>query len=85
MMMREADYIIDMGPLASHLGGEVVAAGNFEELMSDDKSLTGKYLKGTLQIEVPKKLRNWNRSITINGARQNNIKNIVGNNLFLVK
>ena len=76
MMMREADYIIDMGPLASHLGGEVVAAGNFEELMSDDKSLTGKYLKGTLQIEVPKKLRNWNRSITINGARQNNLKNI---------
>ena len=76
MMMREADYIIDMGPLASHLGGEVVAAGNFEELMSDDKSLTGKYLKGTLQIEVPKKLRNWNRSITIKGARQNNLKNI---------
>jgi excinuclease ABC subunit A len=38
--------------------------------------LTGKYLKGTLQIEVPKKLRNWNRSITINGARQNNLKNI---------
>ncbi len=76
MMMREADYIIDMGPLASHLGGEVVAAGNFEELMSDDKSLTGKYLKGILQIEVPKKLRNWNRSITINGARQNNLKNI---------
>jgi excinuclease ABC subunit A len=76
MMIREADYIIDMGPLASHLGGEVVAAGNFEELMSDDKSLTGKYLKGTLQIEVPKKLRNWNRSITINGARQNNLKNI---------
>ncbi len=76
MMMREADYIIDMGPLASHLGGEVVAAGNFEELMSDDKSLTGKYLKGTLQIEVPKKLRNCNRSITINGARQNNLKNI---------
>jgi len=76
MMMREADYIIDMGPLASHLGGEVVAAGNFEELMSDDKSLTGKYLKGTLQIEVPKKLRNWNRSITVNGARQNNLKNI---------
>jgi len=76
MMMREADYIIDMGPLASHLGGEVVAAGNYEELMSDDKSLTGKYLKGTLQIEVPKKLRDWTRSITINGARQNNLKNI---------
>ncbi len=76
MMMREADYIIDMGPLASHLGGEVVAAGNYEELMADDRSLTGKYLKGTLQIEAPKQLRNWKRSITINGARQNNLKNI---------
>ena len=76
MMMREADYIIDMGPLASHLGGEVVAAGNYKELMADDRSLTGKYLKGTLQIEAPKQLRNWKRSITIKGARQNNLKNI---------
>jgi len=76
MMMREADYIIDMGPLASHLGGEVVAAGNYDELMADDRSLTGKYLKGTLQIEAPKQLRNWKRSITIKGARQNNLKNI---------
>lgn len=76
MMMREADYIIDMGPLASHLGGEVVAAGNYEELIADDRSLTGKYLKGTLQIEAPKQLRNWKRSITIKGARQNNLKNI---------
>ncbi len=76
MMMREADYIIDMGPLASHLGGEVVAAGNYDELVADDKSLTGKYLKGTLQIEPPKQLRKWNRSITIEGARQNNLRNI---------
>ena len=76
MMMREADYIIDMGPLASHLGGEVVAAGNYDELIADDKSLTGKYLKGTLKIEAPKVLRKWNSSITINGARQNNLKNI---------
>jgi excinuclease ABC subunit A len=76
MMMQEADYIIDMGPLASHLGGEVVAAGNYSELIADEKSLTGKYLKGVLQIEAPKKLRKWNRSITIEGARQNNLKNI---------
>lgn len=76
MMMREADYIIDMGPLASHLGGEVVAAGNYEELIADDKSLTGKYLKGTLKIEAPKQLRKWNSSITVQGARQNNLKNI---------
>lgn len=76
MMMREADYIIDMGPLASHLGGEVVAAGNYEELIADEKSLTGKYLKGTFKIEAPKVLRKWNQSITIQGARQNNLKSI---------
>ena len=76
MMMREADYIIDMGPLASHLGGEVVAAGNYDELIADEKSLTGKYLKGTFKIEPPKQLRKWNSSIKIEGARQNNLKNI---------
>ena len=76
MMMREADYIIDMGPLASHLGGEVVAAGNYDELIADKDSLTGKYLKGDLKIEAPKQLRKWNRSITVEGARQNNLKNI---------
>ena len=76
MMMREADHIIDMGPLASHLGGEVVAAGNYDELIADKDSLTGKYLKGDLKIEAPKQLRKWNRSITIEGARQNNLKNI---------
>jgi excinuclease ABC subunit A len=76
MMMREADYIIDMGPLASHLGGEVVAAGNYDELIADKKSLTGKYLSGTLSIDPPKHLRKWNSSITVEGARQNNLKNI---------
>ncbi len=76
MIMREADYVIDMGPLASHLGGEVVAAGNYRELIDNPKSLTGKYLKGELSIEVPKTLRKWNRSITIEGARQNNLKDI---------
>ncbi|MDN3657781.1 excinuclease ABC subunit UvrA [Ferruginibacter paludis] len=76
MMMREADYIIDMGPLASHLGGEVVAAGNYKELIADKNSLTGKYLKGELSIDAPKHLRKWNQSITVEGARQNNLKNI---------
>ena len=76
MMMKEADYIIDMGPLASHLGGEVVAAGNYQELINDKNSLTGKYLKGELKIDVPKILRKWNQSITVEGARQNNLKNI---------
>jgi excinuclease ABC subunit A len=76
MMMREADYIIDMGPLASHLGGEVVASGNYDELIAHEKSLTGKYLKGELFIAAPKQLRKWNRKIKIEGARQNNLKNI---------
>lgn len=76
MMMREADYIIDMGPLASHLGGEIVAAGNYKELIANNESLTGKYLSGQLQIEAPKQTRKWIRSITIEGARQNNLKNV---------
>ena len=76
MMMREADHIIDMGPLASHLGGEVVAEGNYDEIVSNDKSLTGKYLSGKLKIEPPKTVRKWKRSIKVEGARQNNLKNI---------
>lgn len=76
MMMREADYVIDMGPYASHLGGEVVAAGNYQELIANSKSLTGKYLKGELTIDAPKSLRKWQRSITIEGARQNNLKDV---------
>lgn len=76
LIMREADYIIDMGPFASHLGGEVVAVGNYQELIANPKSLTGKYLKGELRIDPPAKLRKWNNSITVNGARQNNLKDI---------
>ncbi|MFL5740071.1 MAG: excinuclease ABC subunit UvrA [Flavisolibacter sp.] len=76
MMMREADHIIDMGPLASHLGGEVIAEGDYEEIISNPESLTGKYLKGELQIEVPKKLRKWTQSIVVEGARQHNLKDI---------
>lgn len=76
MMMREADHIIDMGPFASHLGGEVVAEGNYDQIVSNPESLTGKYLKGELKIEPPPHVRSWNRSITIEGARHNNLKNI---------
>jgi excinuclease ABC subunit A len=76
MMMREADHIIDMGPLASHLGGEIVAEGNYDEIVSNFQSLTGKYLKGELKIEPPKAVRKWNRSIKVEGAKQNNLKNI---------
>ena len=76
MMMREADYIIDMGPLASHLGGEVVAVGNYDEIVANTESLTGKYLTGKLSIDVPKVVRKWNRSITVENARQNNLKDV---------
>jgi excinuclease ABC subunit A len=76
MMMREADYIIDMGPLASHLGGEVVATGNYDEIVANPESLTGKYLTGKLSIDPPKNIRKWNRSITVENARQNNLKDI---------
>src|SRR6188472_1634157 len=76
MMMREADHIIDMGPLASHLGGEIVAEGNYDQIISNFQSLTGKYLKGELKIEPPKNIRKWNRSIKVEGAKQNNLKNI---------
>ncbi|HEU4472559.1 MAG TPA: excinuclease ABC subunit UvrA [Flavisolibacter sp.] len=76
MMMREADHIIDMGPLASHLGGEVIAAGNYDQIIKNPKSLTGQYLSGQLTIEAPKKLRKWTSSIIVEGARQHNLKDI---------
>jgi len=76
MIMREADYIIDMGPLASHLGGEVIAAGNYNEIVANPKSLTGKYLSGQLTINLQKQPHAWTKSITVEGARQNNLKDI---------
>jgi excinuclease ABC subunit A len=76
MMMREADHIIDMGPLASHLGGEVIAVGDYDALIANEKSLTGKYLSGKLTIDAPKNVRKWNRSIKIEGAKQNNLKDV---------
>jgi len=76
MMMRNADHIIDMGPLASHLGGEVTAVGNYNDIISNPKSLTGKYLKGELEVTVPKVERKFNRYIRIEGARHNNLKDI---------
>src|SRR6202008_2330920 len=76
MMMREADHIIDMGPLASHLGGEVVAEGDYDTIISNPESLTGKYLEGILRIDPPKSVRKWNRSVKVEGAKQHNLKNI---------
>jgi len=76
MMMREADFIVDMGPMASHLGGEVVAAGNYDAIIGNEKSLTGKYLNGKMSIEPPLLLRKWKSSIVIEGARHHNLKDI---------
>lgn len=76
LMMKEADHIIDMGPYASHLGGEVIAEGNFTEIINQPNSLTGKYLSGKLKIEAPLKLRKSKRKLILTGARQNNLKNI---------
>lgn len=75
-MMREADHIVDMGPLASHLGGEVIAEGDYDEIIGNPNSLTGKYLNGILSIDAPKKVRKWSSSITVEGARQHNLKDI---------
>jgi excinuclease ABC subunit A len=76
MMMREADHIVDMGPLASHLGGEVIAEGDYDAIVSNPESLTGKYLNGELTIDPPKKLRKPKGFIVVEGARQHNLKDI---------
>ncbi|MBM3432598.1 MAG: excinuclease ABC subunit A [Bacteroidetes bacterium] len=75
-MMRRADHIIDMGPLAAHLGGQVIAQGNAESIMQQPQSLTGKYLGGALRIRQKTVPRTWNRSIQVLGASQHNLKNI---------
>jgi excinuclease ABC subunit A len=74
-IMKEADYIIDIGPEAGTFGGHVVAEGNFEEIIKSD-SLTAKYLNEELKIEVPKKRRTSKNSIIIKGARAHNLKNV---------
>lgn len=75
-MMQAADYLIDIGPDAGVHGGELVFAGNYEELLKDTKSSTGRYLSGQESIEVPKKRREWHDSIIVKGARENNLQSI---------
>lgn len=74
-IMRAADEVIDIGPEAGTHGGEVVAHGTFEEVLQST-SLTANYLNGSMEIEVPKDRRTSKSYITINGARENNLKNI---------
>ncbi|RCS27086.1 excinuclease ABC subunit UvrA [Polaribacter sp. WD7] len=74
-IMKEADYIIDIGPEAGTYGGNVVAEGTYKEILDSD-SLTAKYLNEELKIEVPTKRRSSKNSIQIIGAREHNLKNI---------
>ncbi|WP_221373152.1 excinuclease ABC subunit UvrA [Clostridium perfringens] len=75
--MREADYIVDIGPGAGEHGGEIVAAGTLEEIMGNENSLTGKYLTGAKKVELPEERRKGNGNfITVKGAKENNLKNV---------
>ena len=74
-IMKAADYIIDIGPEAGSYGGEIVAAGPYEEILKAD-SLTAKYLNKEMQIEVPKERRTSDSFIEVIGAREHNLKNI---------
>jgi len=73
-IIKSADTIIDIGPLAGRLGGEVVYHGDHKGLLHAESSLTAKYLTGELQITVPKLRRKWHNYIEIKGARENNLK-----------
>ncbi len=76
--IREADHIIDLGPGAGEHGGKVVSEGTLEDILKEEKSLTGKYLRGDLRIEVPVKRREHNKTkyLEITGASHHNLKNI---------
>lgn len=75
-IIRAADYIIDIGPKAGRLGGEVVYQGNVSHLQTSSDSYTVRYLTGEEQIEVPAFRRPWNNYIEVKGARKNNLKGV---------
>ncbi len=76
-MMRAADHIIDMGPGAGEHGGEIVVAGTLEDITASPQSLTGQYLSGAKEIPLPVRRRSGSgEELTIQGARENNLKNI---------
>lgn len=75
-MMQAADYIVDIGPGAGENGGQLMGCGTYQEILKTD-SLTAKYLRGDLKIEVPKKRRRGNgKKLTLKGAKGNNLKNV---------
>ncbi len=73
-IMRQADQIIDIGPKAGALGGEVVFQGSFEDLLKSPESFTAKYLTGKLNIPIPAQRRKWKEFIELQGVRQHNLK-----------
>ena len=76
-MMNAADLIVDMGPLAGELGGEIIFQGNIDQIKAHSTSLTGKYLSGKLSIPIPKTRRvGSGKRIQITGAREHNLKSI---------
>ena len=74
--MREADFIVDIGPGAGEHGGEVVATGNAEEIIQNENSVTGAYLSGRIRIPVPEVRRKPTGWLKVLGAQENNLKNI---------
>lgn len=75
-IIKAADEIIDLGPEAGHLGGEIVFQGDYNDLLINQTSLTAQYINGIKEIEVPTNRRKWNKRILIEGARENNLKGI---------
>ena len=76
-MMRTADKIIDVGPGAGEQGGQVVFEGTVDELSESESSLTGRYLRGDLEIKTPRTRRQWGpKSLVVKGAREHNLKGI---------
>lgn len=74
-MMRQADFIVDVGPNAGYLGGEIVFVGTYNEILNNDKSWTAKYLNHIIEIELPKQRRKPNYFFKIEGIFYHNIKN----------
>lgn len=75
-IIKAADQIIDIGPMAGIHGGELIFQGDFQKLLKDNISLTAQYINGIKKIEIPSVRRKWNDFIQIEGAQENNLKNI---------
>lgn len=73
-IMRQSDYLVDIGPYAGENGGEIVFEGTFEQLIGVENSLTAKYLTGRMNIDIPVVRRKWNDFIELSGVRENNLK-----------